>query len=550
MLDVVGTAVPHPPGHVPAGSASLPPPPAPPPPSAPAASGIGGLDHCLATNADVEPIPCPEESGWGPERRPPESPPAPESPLDGSWQGSPSSVTLVSAPSPCSSIRRPLHLSPGRAARLAGRAVISLNNRDPAAPPPAPVRRVYLHMSTQPISRRLVKRVLLCQGLPLLLVSLQTWLYLSRDKYAFADGLDDTVFGIAFATLVLGVQALCFHRLPHLWLVLVGLGVPTVWQTLVSLLQTYHIWAIPGAASALLQVAPYVLFSLAAVSYTRCTLRRGADVVEAVPGVENTPLLFWGFSVHRIVGSLLLMFSLGPILWVWYTFYTILLEIMQNVLWKQCLVMLVKAAVDIVLEAIYVRISRVVPSLFYYDMFYFYAVKCSFSLLGLRSLSNVVSLVISESVLVSPVLLYLLFLVPFVSKQVSRLGARGEVSNEHICCYLSMNLLAQFTVYLLVIPSTVLYIVLPTDSLAIGRQMGPHTYFMLGAACLRMLWTCVGAHAVVMRHTGLSVLGGVQDMILCEPVYILGTLLFASCQGVIAQESARVFVPLLADVGA
>ena len=62
-----------------------------------------------------------------------------------------------------------------------------------------------------------------------------------------------------------------------------------------------------------------------------------------------------------------------------------------------------------------------------------------------------------------------------------------EITPDHICCYLGTTLLAQFIVCLLVIPPTVLYVALPTDSLVIGRQMGPHTYAMLGAASLWML---------------------------------------------------------------
>ena len=141
-------------------------------------------------------------------------------------------------------------------------------------------------------------------------------------------------------------------------------------------------------------------------------------------------------------------------------------------------------------------------------------------------------------------MLCLLFLVPSVPQRVGRLLPWWEITPEHICCYLGTTLLAQFIVYLLVIPPIILH----TDSLVIGRQMGPHTYVMVGAACLRMLCTCVGAHALVLRRTGLSVLGAVQDMTLCEPVYVLGTLLFTSSQAVLAQWSARLLLPLLADV--
>ena len=162
-----------------------------------------------------------------------------------------------------------------------------------------------------------------------------------------------------------------------------------------------------------------------------------------------------------------------------------------------------------------------------------------------ENFSGVVSLVTSEAVLVSNVVLYLLFLVPSVPQRVGRLLPWWEITPEHICCYLGTTLLAQFIVYLLVIPPIVIHIELPTDRLVIGRQMGPHTYVMVGAACLRMLCTCAGAHALILRRTGLSVLGAVQDMTLCEPVYVLGTPLFASNQAVLAQWSARLFLPLL-----
>ena len=340
-----------------------------------------------------------------------------------------------------SSIRRPRHLSPGRAARLAGAAVIFVDNRGANAPPSAPVKRVYLHMATQPISRRFVGRVVLCLGLPLLLVSLQTWLNGSSLRMAAAG--HNAVFGIAFATFVLGVQTLCFQHVLHPWLALAGVGVPTVWHALVSVLREYRVWAISQAVYFPLQVLPYVLFSAATFIYCHCSLRRGADVIEAVPGAENTPLLICGFSLDRMPVMLVLLFGLGPLLWVWYTFYTTLLEVTQNVMWQQLLVMLVKGAVDISIEAVYSRVSRLVPNIFYPTMFYFYAVKCSFHLLGLRSFSSVVSLVTSEAVLVSNVVLYLLFLVPSVPQRVGRLLPWWEISPEHICCYLGTTLLAK-----------------------------------------------------------------------------------------------------------